>query len=241
MWTREVPLGDVPPKVSMVGQARNATPGLGLEVAARFTSGGANGVPPPRRDTYVLDTQVRFGRKESLGHERLIGAYVAMQQTFTWQRVSLPESVSGGGYLPVTTAGHNIILCGGGGGRSTEAQAQASAHGLPCYGYSTTKVGHWLFVFGGSRERATTPTNHLNLLNLGTAHVPCAYCGLCTECAVHRDDVMVPDQVLGRGSARPNGTHCDASRPPTLRDGRHDGRGPGGQGWSACAEPCCLS
>jgi hypothetical protein len=89
-----------------------------------------------------------------------------MEQTFTWQRASLPESVSGGGYLSVTTAGHNIILCGGG-GRSTEAQA--SAHGLPGYGYSTTKVGHWLFVFGGSRERSTTPTNHLNLLNLGTA------------------------------------------------------------------------
>ncbi len=62
VWTSEVPLGDVPPKESTVGQARNATPGLGLEVAARFMSGGANGVPPPRRDTYVLDTQVRSGR-----------------------------------------------------------------------------------------------------------------------------------------------------------------------------------
>jgi hypothetical protein len=63
VWAREVPLGDVPPKESTVSQARNATPGLGLEVATRFMSGGANGVPPPRRDTYVLDTQVRFGRK----------------------------------------------------------------------------------------------------------------------------------------------------------------------------------
>ncbi len=97
-----------------------------------------------------------------------------MQQTLTWQRVSLPESVSGSGYLSVTTAMHNIILCGGGRGRSTEAQAQASAYGLPGYGYSATKVGHWLFIFGGSRERATTPTNHLNLLNLGTVHVRCA-------------------------------------------------------------------
>ncbi len=169
-----------------------------------------------------------------------------MQQTLTWQRVSLPESVSGGGYLSVTTAGHNIILCGGGGGRSTEAQAQASAHGPPIYGYSTTKVGHWLFVFGGSRERETAPTNHLNLLNLGTAPRAARAMGRvlivrCVVCAVHRGDVMVPDQVLGRGSARPNGTHRDASRPPTLRSGRHDGRGPGGEGWCAGAEPCCLS
>ncbi|ELR24160.1 kelch repeat protein [Acanthamoeba castellanii str. Neff] len=142
VWTREVQLGDVPPKESTVSPARDTTPGLGLDVATRFISGGANGVPPPRRDTYVLDTQ-----------------------TLTWQKVSLPESVSGGGYLSVTTAGHNIILCGGG---PTEALAQASAHGLPGYGYSTTKVGHWLFVFGGSRERATTASNHLNLLNLET-------------------------------------------------------------------------
>ncbi len=63
VWTSEVPLGDVPPKESTVSQARNATPGLGFEVAARFTSGGANGVPPPRRDTHVLDTQVLFRRK----------------------------------------------------------------------------------------------------------------------------------------------------------------------------------
>jgi hypothetical protein len=84
----------------------------------------------------------------------------------------------------VTTAGHNIIL--GGGGGATEARTQASAHGLPGYGYSTTKVGHWLFVFGGSRERATTASNHLNLLNLGTT--PCAVRGSCdglsVECGV---------------------------------------------------------
>jgi hypothetical protein len=62
VWTREVQLGDVPPKESTVSPARDTTPGLGLHVATRFISGGANGMPPPRRDTYVLDTQVGFGR-----------------------------------------------------------------------------------------------------------------------------------------------------------------------------------
>jgi hypothetical protein len=88
-------------------------------------------------------------------------------QTLTWQKVSLPESVSGLGYLTVTTAGANIILCGSGrsnGPRGTSGGGQE----VPRFGHSTTKVGHWLFIYGGSAAvDGQQPSDRLDLLNLG--------------------------------------------------------------------------
>jgi hypothetical protein len=87
-------------------------------------------------------------------------------QTLAWQKVSLPESVSGLGYLTVTTAGANIILCGS--GRSNGPRGGGGGQEAPRFGHSTTKVGHWLFVYGGSATvDGQQPSDRLDLLNLG--------------------------------------------------------------------------
>jgi hypothetical protein len=53
VWAEGEQTGEVPTKESM--KSYDALAGQN----SRFMSGGANGMPPPRRDTYVLNSHVR--------------------------------------------------------------------------------------------------------------------------------------------------------------------------------------